>query len=119
MTESVRFSPQEQVVENRLASREDAPDTAPVNTIDQVRDLLFGEARREHDNRIAELDLTIKRLQSRFAEQLSAMEAKMEAMSVTLSSRQDESLRQIGEAIVSLGRQISALGSSDGHDPNT
>lgn len=110
---------QEQVVGNRLASREEIPDNAPANTIDQVRDLLFGDAKREHDDRIAELDLTIKRLQSRVAEQLSAMEARMDAMSRTLSSRQDESLRQIGEAIVSLGRQISALGSSDGHDPNT
>ena len=107
MTETVRFSPQEQAAHAPAA-----------NTIEQVRDLLFGEAKREHDNRIAELDLTVKRMQSHIAEQLSAMEAKMEAMSQTLSSRQEQSLRQIGEAMVLLGRQISALGSADGHDPN-
>lgn len=105
MTETIRYSPQ-------------ASDNAPGNTIEQVRDLLFGEAKREHDNRIADLDLTIKRMQSNIAEQLSAMEAKMEAMSQALSSRHDESLRRIGEAIVSLGHQISALGSSDEHDRN-
>lgn len=105
MTEAARFSPQEQ-----------AADNAAINTIDQVRDLLFGEAKREHDNRIAELDTAVERMQIRIAEQLSAMEARMEAMSQALSSRHEESLRKIGEAIVSLGRQISALGSSDEHD---
>ncbi|WP_291176449.1 hypothetical protein [Hyphomicrobium sp.] len=117
MTETVRFAPQEQDAENRRLAREVAAD-APANTIEQVRDLLFGEAKREHDSRIAELDLSIKRMQGRIAEQLSAMETRMEAMSQTLSSRHEESLRQIGEAIVSLGHQISALGRSDGRDRN-
>lgn len=107
MTKSVRLVPPEQTDEDTSA-----------NTIDKVRDLLFGEAKREHDNRIAELDLSIKDLNDRVAEQFRAMEAKMEAMSQALASRHDESLRQIGEAIVSVGRQISSLGSAreHGHD---
>ncbi|MDQ8732697.1 hypothetical protein [Bradyrhizobium sp. LHD-71] len=107
MTKPVRLVPSEQTDED-----------ASTNTIDKVRDLLFGEAKREHDGRIAELDLSIKDLNDRVAEQLRAIEAKMEAMSQALSSRQDESLRQIGEIIVSVGRQISSLGSArePGHD---
>ncbi len=105
MTEPVRLVPQGQ-----------ATDKGPADTIEQVRDLLFGEAKREHDDRIAELDLAIKSLNTRITEQLGAIETKMEAMSQALSSRHDESLRQIGEAIVAVGRQISALGSPNGHD---
>lgn len=86
------------------------------NTIDKVRDLLFGEAKREHDNRIAELDATMKAMNDRIADEFKAMEAKMDAMSQALSSRHDENLRQIGEAIASVGRQISSLGSAREHD---
>lgn len=118
MTDSVRFSPREQIVENGHLPQEQAFDTAPANTIDQVRDLLFGEAKREHDTRIAELDLTVRRMQSHFAAQLVAVEARVEAMSQALSSRHEESLRRIGEAMVSLGHQIAALGRSDDHDRN-
>lgn len=119
MTETVRFSPQGQTAEHASSEREDVTGISPVNTIEQVRDLLFGEAKREHDTRIAELDLAVRSMQSRIAEQLSAMEARMDVMSQTLSAKHEESLRRIGDAIVSLGHQISALGSSDGHDRNT
>jgi hypothetical protein len=105
MTNTVRFLPQEKAADNTSA-----------NTIEQVRDLLFGEAKREHDGRIADLDLSIKNMHSHLDEQLRSMEAKMEAMSQALTSRQEESLRKIGEAIMSVGRQISALGSSHEHD---
>lgn len=100
----------------RVLHPEQGPDEASANTIDKVRDLLFGEAKREHDNRIAELDATMKAMNDRIADQFKAMEAKMDAMSQALSSRHDESLRQIGEAIASVGRQISSLGSAREHD---
>jgi hypothetical protein len=100
----------------QLGPHEQGTDSESGNTIERVRDLLFGQTKREHDTRIAELDLSIKSMHTRITEQLRVMEAKMEAMSQALSSRQDESLRQIGEAIVAVGRQISALGSARGHD---
>lgn len=105
MTKSVRLVPPEQASEETSA-----------NTIDKVRDLLFGEAKRDHDNRIAELSDSIKAVDDRIAEQLRAMEAKMDAMSKALSARHDEDLRQVGEAIVAVGRQITSLGSARGHD---
>lgn len=105
MTKSVRLVPPEQAAEDTSA-----------NTIDKVRDLLFGEVKRDHDGRIAELDLAIKNINERVAEQFKAMEAKMEVMQRALSSRHDESLRQVGEAIVAVGRQISSLGSAREHD---
>lgn len=100
----------------QLFSPEPAADNKSATTIEQVRDLLFGEARRQHDTRFAELDHAIKSMDSRIAEQLRAMEVKMEAMSQALSTRHEESLRQIGEALVSIGRHIAALGSSNEHD---
>jgi uncharacterized protein YukE len=105
MTKSVRLLPPEQASEETSA-----------NTIDKVRDLLFGEAKREHDSRIAELNDAMNAANERIAEQFRAMEAKMDAMSQALSARHDENLRQIGEAIVSVGRQITALGSARGND---
>jgi hypothetical protein len=105
MTKSVRLVPPEQSAEDTSA-----------NEIDKVRDLLFGDAKREHDNRIAELSLSIRNMNDHVADQFKAIEAKMEAMSQSLSLRHDESVRQIGEAIVSVGRQISALGSAREHD---
>ena len=99
-----------------LLRPEQAPEDASANTIDKVRDLLFGEAKREQEKRVADLDAAMKAMNDRVAEQFKAMEAKMDAMSRALSSRHDESVRQIGEAIVSVGRQISSLGSAREHD---
>jgi membrane protease subunit (stomatin/prohibitin family) len=107
MTESAGTSPQEH-----------PPDDSPPDAIDRVRDLLFGEVKREHDNRIAELGHSMRAMHSRIDEQLRSLEAKMEAMSQALSSRHEENLRQIGEAIESVGRQISALANSYNHDHN-
>jgi hypothetical protein len=98
----------------RRLPHEETPDNKPA--IDQVRDLLFGEAEREHSTRIAELELLIKSMDGRITEQLRAMQARMEAMSQAPPSKHEDSLRQIGEALVSIGRQLSALGSAHEHD---
>lgn len=100
----------------RLVQPDEASEETSANTIDKVRDLLFGEAKREHDKRIAELDVSMKAMDARIAEQFKAMEAKMDAALRAQSSRHDESMRQIGEAIVSVGRQISSLGSARERD---
>lgn len=100
----------------RLVQPKQASEEMSANTIDKVRDLLFGEAKREHDSRIAELDASMKAMNDHIAEKFKAMEAKMDAMSRALSSKHDESMRQIGEAFVSVGRQISSLGSTREHD---
>lgn len=100
----------------RLVQPEQASEETTANTIDKVRDLLFGEAQREHDQRIADLDASMKAMDARIAEQFKAMEARMDATSQALSSRHEESMRQIGEAIVSVGRQISSLGSARERD---
>jgi phage host-nuclease inhibitor protein Gam len=98
-----------------LAAEAVSEDTS-ANTIDKVRDLLFGEAKREHDNRIAELNDAMIAMNDRMAEQFRAMEAKMEAMAQALAARREEDLRRVGEAIVSVGQQIAALGNARGHD---
>ncbi len=110
MSKSVRL------VQPKQTSEEQTSEEMSANTIDKVRDLLFGEAKREHDGRIAELDASMTAMNDRIAETLKAMEAKMDAMSRALSSKHDESMRQIGEAFVSVGRQISSLGSTREHD---
>jgi hypothetical protein len=100
----------------RLVQPKQSSEEASADTIDKVRDLLFGEAKREHDSRIAELDVSLNAMNDRIDEKLKAMEARMDAMSRALSSKHDESMRQIGEALVSVGRQISSLGSTREYD---
>jgi hypothetical protein len=89
--------------------------TDPSATIDQVRDLLFGGAQRSIENSLAglreEMQASLKQLQTEFAKELAAVQAKVAELERDTEQKRLASQRDIGAAISELGATISGLGS--------
>lgn len=82
-------------------------ETIQNNTIDQVRDLLFGEAQRGNDQRHDQLNAAIEALRQDMAERLNMLEARMIEQDRNTEQRHAASIRGIGAAISELGEQVS------------
>lgn len=94
------------------ASASDEEATAhPEETIDQVRDLLFGGAQRSLENRLVglreEIQASIKELQA----ELAAVREMILELERSSEKKQLDSHKEIGAAISKLGASISELGS--------
>jgi len=89
--------------------------TPPENTIDQVRDLLFGGAQRSIESSLAglreEMHAAVKQLQAEFAREQAALQAKVEELRRETEEKRLASQRDIGAAISDLGATITGLGS--------
>ncbi len=98
------------------ASSAPAPANAPADgTIDQVRELLFGPARRETDHRIQELHESINALRADMMSLFADLEARMADGDAAIERRHLSATQGIGSAIASLGAQILKISEpSDG-----
>lgn len=87
----------------------------PEETIDQVRDLLFGSTQRSIENRLAglreEMQASFKDLREEFAKELAALQAMVLELERNSEQKQLASHKEIGAAISKLGATISELGS--------
>lgn len=92
----------------------------PVDPMEQVRDLLFGEAKRGHDQRFEEMQATIDALTLRLDDKidvlanrldarLDALQAEVNALRVSGRHEQDTTINAVGEALADVGRKIAAL----------
>ncbi len=82
------------------------PDKAADGTIDQVRELLFGPARREADQRIQELNESINALRADMMSLFADLEARMADGDSAVERRHLSATQGIGSAIANLGAQI-------------
>lgn len=93
----------------------DAVATHSAATIDQVRDLLFGGAQRSIEGNLAglreEMQASLKQMQADFANELTALQAKVADLERDTELKRLDSLKDVGAAITQLGAAISGLGS--------
>lgn len=93
----------------------DAVATHSAATIDQVRDLLFGGAQRSIEGNLAglreEMQASLKQMQADFANELTALQAKVADLERDTEQKRLDSLKDVGTAITQLGAAISGLGS--------
>ena len=90
-------------------------DTAADGTIDQVRELLFGPARRETDQRVQELHESINALRADMMSLFADLEARMADGDAAVERRHLSATQGIGSAIANLGAQILKISEpSDG-----
>ena len=79
-------------------------------TIDQVRELLFGEQKREHDHRLVELADSLHALEQRLSARLDELGRRLDELAETTKDDQAQTINSIGSAIANVGWQIAALG---------
>ena len=107
--------PGETYAPNVQMSSEPAPaDKAADGTIDQVRELLFGPARREADQRIQELHESINALRADMMSLFADLEARMADGDSAVERRHLAATQGIGSAIANLGAQILKISEPSG-----
>lgn len=83
-----------------------AAPSADGGTIEQVRELLFGPARRDADQRIQELHEAINALRADMMSLFADLEARMADGDAAVERRHLSATQGIGSAIASLGAEI-------------
>jgi len=83
---------------------------APVDpTMEQVRELLFGQTQRANEQRDKELNATIDALRREMLERFAAMEARMDEAAHETAQRHAASVDAIGAAIAEVGAHVRKL----------
>lgn len=89
---------------------DDAPAADPAATIEQVRELLFGDANRTLDQRANQLDAKIDRLAAEMNERFNQVERRISELQAQTEERHLSSISDIGDAISQLGATIRGMG---------
>ncbi len=83
---------------------------ADADTIDQVRELLFGATKRTTEARLDDIDRQIAMLRDDLAARFASLEARLTDQGRDTDVKHSRSIDNIGQAIAELGATIKALG---------
>jgi len=78
--------------------------------IDQVRELLFGAAKRSTEARLDDIDRQLAMLRDDLAARFASLEARLSDQGRDTDAKQNRSIDNIGQAIADLGATIRAMG---------
>lgn len=88
------------------ALRADAGEEA---RMEQIRELLHGDLKRQHDARIAALELRIRELETGLFSQLDALQARLEALSGEMANVRREHLDELARGFDDMGQRVRRL----------
>lgn len=84
------------------------------DTIDQVRELLFGQEKRRTDQELndlrAEMSREVEALRVQMAQHVDALTARLIDLDKTSEQRRLEAVSEIGKAISQLGAAVQNMG---------
>lgn len=80
------------------------------DTIEQVRELLYGDAMRHHGRRMEDMSGVMRDLEQRVMRRLDEMQNAIDALARSLRVEQTNAVRGIGLTLAEMGRQIAATG---------
>jgi thioredoxin-like negative regulator of GroEL len=96
--------------ENGEATASLANGLSEAGAIDQVRELLFGAAKRTTENRLDTLDSKIEALRDDMNARFASLEAQLAEQGKETQARHLAGIDAIGQAIADLGASIRAMG---------
>ncbi len=102
MTRSKESAASEPRTENGAAA-------AATDPIDQVRELLFGAAKRETHDNLHALEERVEEMRTDFLARLSALESRLIELARDTEKNQAASIDAIGGAIAQLGATIQTM----------
>ncbi len=97
---------------NGHGEMDSAPELASAaapQTIDQVRELLFGTEQRSLEQRINDLSARMESQVQDLESQLASVQSALETQAGANRDRHDDQVRQIGEGIKALGESVIGL----------
>lgn len=86
-----------------------AVDASDEARMEQIRELLHGELKREHEARIAALEQRIRELETGIFNQLDALHARVEALSADMLNVRREQLDELARGFVDMGERVRRL----------
>ena len=89
---------------------DDRPEEDPAAAINQVRELLFGDANRSFDTRTGQLDAKIDRLAAEMNERFNMVERRISELQAQTEERHLSAIADIGDAIMQLGTAVRSMG---------
>ena len=79
------------------------------DTIDQVRDLLFGDAQRSNAERFEAIETMLVQMEKRLSARLDRIEQEIEARTEAVASAHRGSILEMGKAVAAVGEQFKSL----------
>ncbi|MBS0241670.1 MAG: hypothetical protein JSS20_05790 [Proteobacteria bacterium] len=76
----------------------------------QIRDLLFGEFKRDSDQRLALVEARVRELESGLHRKLDAIQARLDALASDVSADRRRSLDRLADSIAELGEKVRRIG---------
>ena len=86
-----------------------ASDEVADDKLEQIRDLLYGEFKRDHDTRLKSLEAQIKELEAGIHRKLDAIQARVEAMAAEHTTDRRTSFDELSRSIFELGDRIRRI----------
>jgi DNA anti-recombination protein RmuC len=80
-----------------------ATDEGADDKFEQIRDLLYGEFKREHDKRLNHLEAQVRELEVGLHRKLDAIQARVEAMASENATERRTSFDELSRSIFSHG----------------
>jgi DNA anti-recombination protein RmuC len=86
-----------------------APAEATDDKIEQIRDLLYGEFKRDHDVRLKALESRVKELEGDLQRKLEAIQTRVEALASENAAERRSSFDELSRSIFELGDRIRRI----------
>jgi len=83
---------------------------APLDPMEQVREILFGELKRNAEQTIGALDAKVDAMRAEFLSRFASLESRLNELSRETKQDQAQSIETIGSAIAQLGDSLQSLG---------
>ena len=77
----------------------------------QIRELLFGEFKRDSDARLALIEARVRELEQGMHRKLDAIQASLDALSGSVTAARKRSLDQLAQSIGELSEKVRRIGS--------
>ena len=78
--------------------------------MDQVRDLLFGDYKRQVDLQIAAMDARLREMESVLSRRVTELEARLEALASRSSEDRRGAFEELARNVTDLGQRIREIG---------
>ncbi len=76
----------------------------------QIRELLFGEFKRDSDARLALIEARVRELEQGLHRKLDAIQARLDAISAEVGNERRRDLDQLAESIAELSTKVRKIG---------
>lgn len=96
-----------------MATEEKAPNgAAPAPTIDQVRELLFGQEQRTLEAQLDTMRAEMQQMRSELEKTISDLKSELNTALTKTDTEHKERFAKVGHAIQQVGREIGGLSGS-------